>query len=151
LSALGLIQRRWVAPFPNTELARHAGDKLHVMWELTPEAVKEKKASASWDEVTDPSFTYRGLRSVGAGVRAKQAEIDAAEKEAKFASGELERTARDIMAWKDRPKGFTTYLERTHLNTRRAKGRDAKEAHRAQLMADQRAAIEAAKAAVAES
>jgi hypothetical protein len=115
------------------------------MWEVV---AAPSHGAAKWDDVTSDSFNYTQLRRIGSQISKAKDGLAREAEEVKYESGELERDARQVAAWAGRPKGFTTHLERKHLNTRRANARDAKEVHRSELMAEHQAARQAAKEAV---
>jgi hypothetical protein len=146
LASLGLITKSWTKPTADTDLARHFGpERLHVMWELAPST---PATEARWAELTKEGVNGGTMAAIA---REKRSTDDAAaleEKYAKFARGELVPTAREMAAWPGRPAGFTTHLERLHLNTRRKRARDGKEVRRAELVAEQKAAADAAKEAL---
>ncbi|CAK9781094.1 hypothetical protein CC85DRAFT_282545 [Cutaneotrichosporon oleaginosum] len=145
LESQNLVRKAWLDAVPGSSLAKMSHhQRKHAMWVIQ----EEGKLAERWDAITDPSLTLPTLRRLGAEERAAKAEAAVKRREAAFNSGREERTERDIMAWADRPVGFTTSLERKHLNTRRARARPIKEAlvaERAVVKAEVAKALEADK------
>lgn len=115
-----------------TRLAAERGAQQTVVWELNTEGWRGKM----WDNITRADVTSAQIANQGWEVKKHLAAESRAERDAEFAAGTAERTQREAMAWKGRPKGISYPLERLHLNRRRARNRAAKEeraAHDAQL------------------
>ncbi|TXT08959.1 hypothetical protein VHUM_02433 [Vanrija humicola] len=135
LASQKLIAKEWrkAAPGSALERAHHPHtERKHAMWVLQDGGV----AGTRWDNLTSGTVTARLLQRQGHEVVLEAAAQKAAEREARFESGEETRSDKDVMAWADRPKGFTVTAERLHLNRRRARRRDFKEVHAAAKAAE---------------
>lgn len=144
LESQGLVKKEWHTAEPGTLMFK-AGkeDRKHCLFALREEGT----AKSRWERIMADGAGSREWREMGAEVRAEQRQAAEEEKEARHAAGEP-RTEREIWAWKDRPKGRTTNLERVHLNSRRRKARDVKEELAATVAAERLAARQAAEEAL---
>ncbi|GMK55277.1 hypothetical protein CspeluHIS016_0203330 [Cutaneotrichosporon spelunceum] len=132
LESQKLVRKAWLDAVPGSSLARMSHhQRKHAMWVIQ----EDGNLAQRWDMITDPAMDQETLRRLGGQERLSREAAQRARREKAFASGREERTDRDIMAWADRPAGFTTSLERKHLNTRRDRARPAKEAHVAERAA----------------
>lgn len=115
------------------------------MWELDESGWRSEK----WDNLARSDLSEADLSAQGWAVKQIQAAEKAAAREAEFAAGTAERTQRETIAWPGRPRGISMPLERTHLNTRRARNRTHKEERTVQDAALRREAEEVARKVLA--
>lgn len=145
LESQKLVRKAWLDAVPGSSLARMSHhQRKHAMWVIQ----EDGEMAERWAALTDPSLTLPTLRRLGGEERRSKEAAAAARRETAFKTGRVERTERDTMAWADRPAGFTTSLERKHLNTRRARARPVKEAQvaeRASVKAEVQKALDADK------
>lgn len=133
LASQRLITQQWLNPEPGSSLAKASHhERKHAMWVLQDKPSLEER----WARVTDPNVDVRTMMEVGGEVGREIEAKRVAAKESAFRSGKVERKEREILLWKDRPAGFTTSLERKHLNTRRARRRTFKEELAAERLAE---------------
>lgn len=140
-----LITRKWTTPTEGTRLAVERPGVQTVMWELNTKDWRGKM----WKNLTRPDLKEGHIAQQSWEVKQCLAKEALAAREAEFDSGAAERTDRQAMVWKGRPKGISYPLERLHLSTRRARNRPAKEQRRAEEAALRREAEQAAKQVVA--
>ncbi|WOO81110.1 uncharacterized protein LOC62_03G004640 [Vanrija pseudolonga] len=130
LASQKLIAKEWRHAEPGSALEhahRPHTDRKHSMWVLQDDG----KSAARWSNLTSGTVTRRILSQQGHEVQLEAKAAAEAARQAKFASGEEQRSDKDVIAWDARPKGFTVTAERLHLNRRRARRREFKEEHAA--------------------
>lgn len=124
-----------------TRLAAERNGEQTVIWKLNTEGWRADK----WKKLMRPNLREGQIAAQGLEVKQIQEAEKKAQREADCDAGIAQRTEREAMAWKARPKGISYRLERLHLNPRRARNRAAKEERAAQDAALRREAEVAAR------